>query len=88
MADFSTGVERMEELLAKMAKMEDGKTATEVDFEMEWVTAYGEIARRCDDLKRAKLSRYPYEAGNDMKPRAGGGFSHPEWPVRQRLEKQ
>ena len=88
MADFSNCVATMENVLTKMKLIEKGKSLAEAELDPSWIARYGEIARRVDDLRRSKISSYPYEAGNDMSPTAGGYFSHPEWPVRVRLEKQ
>jgi hypothetical protein len=52
-----------------------------------WLTAYAQIARRCQDDRDFGVTRYPYELGPGVNPFAGGYLEHREWPIRRGMER-
>lgn len=87
MANFKDSLETVEDLLKKAKKVSKGESLEEAEIEVDWMTTYATIVRRCRDEKEFGLSRYPYEQGPSVNAFGGGFFEHKEWPLGKGLEK-
>lgn len=86
MASFEKSIELVDELIRKAKAVMKGKSLAEAEIDLNWIRAYGQLARRCRDYKDFGLSRYPYEQGPAVGAFTGGLFEHREWPLRKGME--